>query len=476
MENKIVYQGKITDLKVNPFLGQIVIDKKTGLIDEVVMDKIKYDADRTFSDSSLIFPGMGDIHIHAREDETGNQVHKEEYRTAGNAALNGGVVHTSAMPNTPNPIVDSQTFNWHRDRISEIEHPVSILNYVGIGKGTKPIGEPGEHMYKAFFGKSVGDLTFYDEHELEEALKHYEGHNVSFHVEYEPFVEASSDGLTHTDRRPIGAVNHGLKLLLPLIEKYKIDAKLCHWSIGGQSFGMIEEHRNRAVQKNLPYTTIEVSPLHLYFDNSMTDIDPSLWLKVQMNPAIQTPEHRLQLIEGLKNGFIDFLATDHAPHTIEEKHSAFTKLKKIYPDLTNEQIARKLEKENPELFKKTCCENGMSGAPWLDTYSNICAWLMKENGFKPQDIFRVASYNPGMFVNEHLERQFKDQDFGKGFGKIEQGYVGSLTILNTDKPQTITREKLQTKVGWSALEERTFSGGLEAVIIKGEDMTGKLMQ
>lgn len=472
-----IYEGRIATHN-NEFYGQILINTKTGLIEDVTNTK-KYPSPNTiFGKDSIIFPGMGDIHIHAREDETGKQVYKEDYTTSANAALNGGVVHISAMPNTPKPLTTNLDFMGHRHRIKQINHSVSILNYVGIGVGTEPIGKPGEHMYKAYFGKSVGDLTFYDEKQLEDALIKYAGHNISFHVEYEPFIESSINGKTHSERRPIGAINHGLKLLLPLIEKYYISAKLCHWSTGMQSFDLISKHRKISEEMGLGHTTIEVSPLHLLFDTEMANKDPALWLKIQMNPAIQNREHRFALIEGLKTGFIDYLATDHAPHTLEEKHSAFIKFKENYPNSSNEEIARRMQENSPQLFKKTCCENNMSGAPWLDTYANVCIELMKKHKFTPQDIARVTSFNPGNFIKPFLNNQFENNPnliFGKGFGQIKPEFVGSLTVLNTNKPQFITRDKLQTKVKWSPLEEMTFSGGLEAIIIRGQNMTQKFV-
>lgn len=475
-----IYEGKIATHK-DEFYGQIVINNRTGLIEEIRSGDHLFPSPNTVFDKyCIIFPGMGDIHIHAREDETGKGNYKETYTTTGNAALNGGLVHASAMPNTPNPLVTLNQFIGHRHRIKQIVHPVSILNYVGIGIGTTPIGLPGEHMYKAYFGKSVGDLTFKTEQELEDALKLYIGHNVSFHVEYEPVIEKSINGETHSDRRPIEAVNRGLELLLPLIEKYNIQAKLCHWSTGKESFEMINEHRKRSKQNGQAYTGIEVSPLHLLFDSDMAKKNPELWLKIQMNPAVQTKEHRMALIEALRNGFIDYLATDHAPHTLEEKHGAFAKFKNEYPDKSNVEIAELIKTRccSKELFYDTCCENNMSGAPWLDNYAEICTHLMKEHKFTPQDIARVTAYNPGRFVNQFLENQFANNtnlNFGKGFGMIEPGYVGSLTVLNTNKPRIVTRDKLQTKVGWSPVEGLYFSGGLEAAIIRGKNMTNRFI-
>jgi dihydroorotase-like cyclic amidohydrolase len=92
---------------------------------------------------------------------------------------------------------------------------------------------------------------------------------------------------------------------------------------------------------------------------------------------------------------------------------------------------------------------------------------MREHGFTPQTIARVSAYMPGRFVNPHLKRQFKGRNFGKGFGEIKKGFVGSLTVLNLKKKTLVRREDLKTKVGWSALEGRTMPGAVEAVFVGG---------
>lgn len=457
----ITVEGMIARHDMRPYRGVISIDQ-AGLITAIGKPSKKLKADHVFGDDCLIFPGFGDVHIHAREDETGKQNYKEEYATAGDAALHGGVVHVCAMPNTPSTVVTKDRFAWHRARVASLAHKVSILNYVGIDTKTKPLGKPGGHFYKLYFGKSVGDLTVTYGSELDEILARYRGQSISFHVEYEPIIQASLSGKTHADRRPVAAVNEGLRILLPLIEKYKIRAKLCHWSTGGESFEMIAEYRKRGCD-----IVLEVSPLHLLFDTSMTDADPSLWTKIQMNPAIQAPSHRAALIKGLKDGFIQLLATDHAPHTEEEKFSAFARFKADYPGTTNQEIATEIKKKDQKLFLEVCCENGHSGAPWLDTYALVCTWLMREHGFTPRDIARVAAYHPGQFVNPHLARQFKGEKFGKGFGQIKKGFIGSLTVLNTKKSTRVRREDLKTKVGWSPLEGRELPGAIEAVFVRG---------
>src|SRR3989344_361642 len=459
-------EGMIAGHDKKPFLGRITIDSKTGLIINVGSVSKKEKPDYSFDKDCLIFAGFGDVHIHAREDETGKQAYKEEYQTAADAALHGGVTYICAMPNTPSPVVGKAQLAWHRARVAALAHPVSILNYLGIDSKTKPLGIRGEHFYKLYFGKSVGDLTVTYGSELDIILARYKGQHISFHVEYEPIVQAHASGKTHSERRPVECVNEGLRILLPLIEKYKIHAKLCHWSTGGESFEMIAEYRKRGCD-----IVLEVSPLHLLFDTSMTDADPSLWLKIQMNPAIQSVEHRKALFKGLKDGFIQFLATDHAPHTEEEKYTAFAKFSSEYPAKTYKEIAETIRAKDEALYLATCTMNNTSGAPWLDVYGLVCAWLINEQEFKPQDVARAAAYYPGKFVNPHLKRQFpkqtKKNNWGKGFGEIKKGFVGSLTVLNLKKKTRVRREDQKTKCGWSPLEGRTMSGAIEAVFIRG---------
>jgi dihydroorotase len=123
---------------------------------------------------------------------------------------------------------------------------------------------------------------------------------------------------------------------------------------------------------------------------------------------------------------VDYLATDHAPHTPEDKMG------------------------------------GKSGVPHLDTYGAFATWLMAEHGFSARDIARVCAYNPGCFVKEFLP-----QGFGNGFGVIEPGYFGSLSILNPDAPTAVRREDMKTKCGWSPFEGYTFPGRVTYTILNG---------
>jgi dihydroorotase len=293
---------------------------------------------------------------------------------------------------------------------------VHVTLYAGIGPQTSPLER---HVpYKAFMGPSVGDLFFSSQEELEIVISRYRGRNVSFHCEDPVILRESRGEPTHEQRRPARAEITATEFALYLIEKYDLVGKLCHYSTKG-GLEKIAAAKARGVK-----VTAEATPHHLFFDDSMLTEENRLWLR--MNPPLRGREDRLALIEALRQGLVDYVATDHAPHTLEEKMQ------------------------------------GISGVPHLDTYGDFATWLMAEHGFTPTQIARVCAWNPGRFVNEFLP-----EGFGKGYGVIAPGYVGSLTILNPDAPHLVRREAMKTKCGWSPFEGYTLPGRVTYTILQG---------
>jgi dihydroorotase len=293
---------------------------------------------------------------------------------------------------------------------------VHVTLYAGIGPETNPLQR---HVpYKAFMGPSVGDLFFASQEQLEGVIAKYRGKNVSFHCEDPAILRESTGEPTHEQRRPARAEITATEFALHLIERYELVGKLCHYSTKG-GLEKIAAAKARGVR-----VTAEATPHHLFFDDSMLTEENRLWL--QMNPPLRGPADRLALIEALRTGLVDYVATDHAPHTIEEKME------------------------------------GVSGVPHLDTYGAFATWLMAEYGFSAMDIARVCAWNPGKFVEEFLP-----EGFGKGYGVIEPGYIGSLTILNPDAPYVVRREEMKTKCGWSPFEGYTMPGRVTYTVLQG---------
>jgi dihydroorotase len=264
-------------------------------------------------------------------------------------------------------------------------------------------------------GPSVGDLFFSSQAQLEEVIAQYRGKNVSFHCEDPVILAAHAGEATHEQRRPAAAEVTATEFALYLIETYELQGKLCHYSTGG-GLEKIRAAKERGVR-----VTAEVTPHHLFFDDSMLTEENRLAL--QMNPPLRGPADRVAMIAALKSGLINYIATDHAPHTLEEK------------------------------------AKGVSGVPLLDTYGAFATWLMAEHGFTAAEIARVCAYHPGQFV-----REFLPDGFGKGYGVVAAGYVGSLTILDLHTPWTVGRDEMKTKCAWSPFEGFTFPGRVRATV------------
>src|SRR5206468_2156686 len=132
--NTVTVQGMLADIDgVRP--GQVRIEQ--GIIVAVGPDLGK--PDYVFGAECLVFAGMGDIHIHARQDVTGRDNYKETFATAAAAALHGGVVHVADMPNNPAAPIDDASYAAKERLVAKGRLPVHFTLYAGIGPGTRPL-------------------------------------------------------------------------------------------------------------------------------------------------------------------------------------------------------------------------------------------------------------------------------------------------------------------------------------------------
>lgn len=404
---------------------ELQFDDSTGLITAFGnLGTPQEKLDWYFNDDCLAFAGMSDIHIHAREDVSGQHLYKEDFVTAGAAAINGGVVHVCDMPNNPIPPVDDETY-LAKLALTQ-KSGISILLYAGIGPDTRPLSRTVP--YKVYMGPSIGELFFKNDQELDQVLQHYLGKAVSFHCEDPVELERYKGEKLHHEKRPVIAELMATRTALRLIEKYQLKGKLCHYS-AGEGLTLIREARARGVN-----VSIEVTPQHLYFcQDTLADRERGL---MQMNPPIRFEEDRQKMLAALKSGEIDFLATDHAPHSQEEK------------------------------------EKGTSGLTGLDSYGLFVTWLIEHEKFDPRLIAKVCSEKPGDFVNPFIKSLARDfapyQKLGEGYGYLKPGFVASLSILNMKKPHTLKASELKTKVGHNPFVGVTFPGSIEQVFVQGK--------
>jgi len=403
---------------------QILFDEESGLILDVI-DPIHQRIDYYYSDDCVLFAGFGDVHIHARDDVSEKNCYKEDFQSAMAAMRNGGVTHAGDMPNNPIPPVDDVSYRNKWNHYFSKKTNGCLWFYAGIGPQTKPLSI--KVPYKAYMGPSIGELFFKNNKDLDEALIHYVGENVSFHCEDPEILDHCKNEAHHHLRRPARAEVVATRDALKFIEKYQLKGKLCHYS-SGEGLELIREARRKGLE-----VKIEVTPQHLYY--SIEELNEKDYTKFQMNPPLRYHTDKEILLKAFKAGEIDFLATDHAPHTDDEK------------------------------------TKGISGLTGLDTYAGFVTWLIGQ-GVSLEQIALSSAENPGRFFNQFLE-SFKSlhpsfHQLGKGFGFVEKNYTANFTILNLKRPLTITKDFLKTKVKHSPFEGVTFPGSLESVFIQGK--------
>ncbi|WP_027726112.1 dihydroorotase [Tuberibacillus calidus] len=264
----------------------------------------------------LLVPGFVDLHVHLREP--GGE-HKETIKTGTEAAARGGFTTIAAMPNT-NPVPDD--VNTLTDLYKRIEKDavVRVLPYAAITKGQK-----GQELTDIESLHQVGAFALTDDgvgvqsaglmfEAMEKAAR--SGIAVVAHCEDNTLL---SGGSFHEGRF---TKKHGIKGMKSLSESVHIardvllaEAAGCHYHVchvsTKESVRVIRDAKRAGIR-----VTAEVTPHHLL----LTEDDiPGIDANYKMNPPLRSQADREALIEGLLDGTIDFIATDHAPHTAEEK-------------------------------------------------------------------------------------------------------------------------------------------------------------
>jgi dihydroorotase len=387
---------------------RIEIDLRSGLITGV--GDPGAGGDLVLGDEYVILPGLIDIHVHAREDATSTQSYKEDFASAGSAAIHGGVTAFADMPNNPQPPIDDATYARKRE-LARAASPVEVLLYAGLGPHTRPLSFPAP--YKAYMGHSVGELFFAGDDDLRAALARYRAQAVAFHAESPALLAQHHRAPTHAERRPPAAETAAIRTAIELSESFGIQPHICHLSTA-EGLETIRAARRRGVE-----VTCEVAPHHLYYDqDNISAFHRPHFL--QCNPPIRSRLDRIALLEAFRRGEIDYLATDHAPHSLEEN------------------------------------EAGISGMPHLDTFGAFLFWL-RDEGVSWRVLRLAAAERPGRFLSRYLPGLY---------GKVEKGYAGSLTVLRAGR-RTVRRETLKTRAHWSPFEGCTFSGSASHTIVRG---------
>ena len=360
-------------------------------------------------DDDLILPGFIDVHVHCRDDPQGTERYKEDFASASLAALHGGVVCVGDMPNNPEPPVDRESYEAKRQLAVE-KAAVDVMVY---GRVTSGESFGADLPYKCYFGPSVGSRA--GESPGAFSMASYRGCFVAFHAESPEILEERAEASTHEERRPPEAEARAIAEIAEIAREVGFHPHISHLST---AIGLDEVRRARASGLSM---TCEVAPHHLFFDDENRHQFPrGAWL--QMNPPLRSPHDRAVLKEALLSGEIELLATDHAPHSLDEN------------------------------------ARGISGVPLLDTFGAFMTWLVDE-GFPWDVVVERASRSPA-----RLYRPFIDGELGA----LVAGHPASFSVIGTRSPWTVTSKDLCTRARWSPFEGVTFPGSVRMTVVRGK--------
>ncbi|MGG1228962.1 dihydroorotase [Bacillus halotolerans] len=266
----------------------------------------------------LVSPGFVDLHVHFREP--GGEK-KETIETGAKAAARGGYTTVAAMPNT-RPVPDTkEQMEWVQSRIKETSC-VRVLPYASI-----TIRQIGDEMTNFEALKEAGAFAFTDDGVgIQTAGMMYEAMKRAAAIDKAIVAHCEDNSLIYGGSVHEGTFSkaNGLNGIPSVCESVHIardvllaEAANCHYHVchisTKESVRVVRDAKKAGIR-----VTAEVSPHHLLLCDE--DI-PGLDTNYKMNPPLRGAEDREALIEGLLDGTIDFIATDHAPHTEEEKNT-----------------------------------------------------------------------------------------------------------------------------------------------------------
>ena len=355
-----------------------------------------------------LIPGVVDDQVHFREP---GQTHKEDIRTASLACAKGGVTSYLEMPNTKPPAIDQAALNAKLDRAREVS-AVNYGFYIGATPDNVEALKSAERTpgIKIFIGSSTGNLLV-DEQEALERIFAETTLPITAHCEDEQTVRANADRLgggteyaDHSKIRNEEAAVIATKRALDLALRHRHRFHVLHVSTGAE----VEIIRS-VLDSGL--ITAEACLHHLYFNVEDYERLGSL---VQMNPSIKTKADNEALWRGLVDGALQVVATDHAPHTLEEKRQPYPKSPSGLPAVEN-SLALMLDAVHHGRCRIEDIVGWMCDAP-ARTWDMI------------------------------------------GKGRIAEGYDADLVLVDMERTRTIRNEEQITKSGWSPWAGETLTG------------------
>lgn len=372
-----------------------------------------------------LIPGIIDDQVHFREP---GLTHKASIYSEAKAAVAGGVTSFMEMPNTvPNALTQKL-----------LEDKYAIASQTALANYSFYMGASNDNLeevlktdkskvcgVKIFMGSSTGNMLVDSTEVLERLFKNVDA-LIATHCEDEMTIRNNVQRYkemygehvspeVHAEIRNEEACFKSSSFAVELAKKHKTRLHILHISTSEEL--SLFDNKTPLKEKLI---TAEVCVHHLWFDKSDYK---SLGTKIKCNPSIKESRHKKALLQGLLNNSLDIIATDHAPHTLEEKNQNYWNAPSGLPLV-----------QHPLLMM-------------LEFYKNRQITLEKiveKMCHAPADCFNIAE---------------------RGF--IREGYWADLVLVDLNKTYKVLKENILYKCGWSPLEDYTFGSSVTHTLING---------
>jgi len=377
------------------------------------------------ADGKYLIPGVIDDQVHFREP---GLTHKAEIYTESKAAVAGGITSFMEMPNTNPQTLTQELLEEKYKRASE----VSLANYsFFMGASNDNLEEVlktnprNVGAVKIFMGSSTGNMLVDNRVVLEKIFKESKM-LIAVHCEDEETVKANAELARqefgqdvpikeHPKIRSVEACYKSSSMAIELAKKYDTRLHVFHLSTAKE----IELFRND-IPLEEKRITAEVCIHHLWFDDSQY---AEKGTQIKWNPAVKSKRDRDQLFQALIDDKLDIIATDHAPHTLEEKDNTYFK--------------------------------APSGGPLVQHALSAMLEFYHQGKISLEKVVEKMCHAPAVCFQ--LE--------GRGF--IRKGYAADLVLVDLDNPWEVSKENILYKCKWSPFEGTTFQSKVTHTWING---------
>ncbi len=374
---------------------------------------------------NLVMPGVIDDQVHFRDP---GLTHKADLYTEPRAAVAGGTTSFMEMPNTK-PAALTQELLESKYQTAANKSLANYSFFMGASNEnleevlkTDPKSVCG---VKIFMGSSTGNMLV-DERSVLESLFAKVPMLIATHCEDEATVRANTKTyiekygdnipiLCHPDIRSVEACYKSSHLAIELAKKYNTRLHILHISTADE----LALFRND-IPLSEKRITAEVCVHHLFFNSADYEAQGT---HIKCNPAIKAASHQQALFPALLDNRLDIIATDHAPHTLDEKDNLYTSAPSGLP-LVQHSLNVMLDFHQKGMISLERMVEKMCHAP--------------------AECFRLA------------ER-----------GYLDEGYFADIVVVDMEKEWQVQRNGLYSKCGWSPFEGHNFKGQVESTIVSG---------